>query len=143
MSTEPREKEIASCWSRAQESLLAAEELQKDGFHDFAASRAYYAAFYAASAVLLGMGLEFSKHSATLGAINLHFVKTGRIDKETGKNLRWLFELRGVGDYGLTVHVSADDAAKSIECARVIVASLASAGSQGGLGLNVAGTDPQ
>ncbi len=31
--------------------------------------------------------------------------------------MNWLFELRGVGDYGATIHVSRQDAEKAIEVA--------------------------
>lgn len=81
---------------------------------DFAASRAYYAAFYAATAALLCDELEFSKHSGVIAFIHREFVKTGRLDKKYGKDLNWLFELRGIGDYGATPHVSQRDAEKAI-----------------------------
>ena len=37
---------------KAAESLQAAQSLLKEGYHGFCASRAYYAMFYAAEAVL-------------------------------------------------------------------------------------------
>ena len=82
----------------------------------FAASRAYYAAFYAATALLLREGLEFGKHSV-IASIHQRFVKTGKLDKEQGKALNWLFELRGVGDYGVTAHVSREQFEEAIEAA--------------------------
>ena len=60
-------QEIAANLERAEQSIQAAKELAAKGYHDFAASRAYYAAFYAATAVLLNEGLDFSKHSPTRG----------------------------------------------------------------------------
>ncbi len=45
--------EIKANLMRAEESLAAARELFNGGHFDFVASRAYYAAFYAASALLL------------------------------------------------------------------------------------------
>ena len=36
---------------------------------------------------------------------------------EYGKDLNWLFELRGVGDYGATVHVSQEDVERAIGAA--------------------------
>jgi uncharacterized protein (UPF0332 family) len=39
------------------------------------------------------------------------------LDKRHGKDLNWLFELRGVGDYGATIHVSQQDAVRAIEIA--------------------------
>lgn len=111
------EREIAANLDRAEQSIQAAKELAASGFYDFAASRVYYAAFYAATAALLDEGLEFSKHSGVIASIHQRLVKTGKLDKEQGKELNWLFELRNVGDYGVTVHVSQQDAERAIRVA--------------------------
>ncbi|MFQ6036660.1 MAG: HEPN domain-containing protein [Sedimentisphaerales bacterium] len=111
------EREIDANLERAEKSVQAAKELAASGFYDFAASRAYYAAFYAASAALLDEGLEFSKHSGVIASVHQRLVKTGKLDKEEGKGLNWLFELRNVGDYGVTIHVSQQDAEKAIQVA--------------------------
>lgn len=110
--------EIAANLERAEQSLGAAQELTARGYYDFAASRAYYAAFYAATALLLPEGLEPSKHSGVIASVHQRFVKTGKLDNEQGKALNWLFELRGVGDYGVTKHVSRQDAEQAIQAAR-------------------------
>jgi len=102
---------------RAEASIRAAEELNVGDYYDFVASRAYYAVFYAATALLLCEELEFSKHSGVIASIHQRFVKTGKLDEKCGKDLNWLFELRGVGDYGATTHVSQQDAAKAIRAA--------------------------
>ena len=88
--------EIAANLERAEQSIKAARQLASGSFYDFGASRAYYAAFYAATALLLREGLEFGKHSGVIASIHQRFVKTGKLDKEQGKALNWLFELRGV-----------------------------------------------
>jgi len=111
------EQEIAANLERAEKSIQAAKELATSGFYDFAASRSYYAAFYAATAALLYEGLEFSKHSGVIASIHQRLVKTGKVDKEQGKELNWLFELRNVGDYGVTIHVSQQDTEKAIRVA--------------------------
>lgn len=111
------EREITANLERAQMSIEAAKELTASGFYDFAASRAYYAAFYAATAGLLYEELEFSKHSGVIASVHQRLVKTGKLDKEQGKDLNWLFELRNVGDYGVTVHVSQQDAERAIRVA--------------------------
>ena len=113
--TERSDQEIAAYLDRAVQSLRAARELAAKGFYDFAASRAYYAAFYAATALLLKEGMTFRKHSGVLTAIHQHFVKTGKLSKESGKALNWLFEVRGVGDYGGIAHVSEPEAERAIE----------------------------
>lgn len=109
--------EIKANLERARQAVQAAQELVESGYTDFAASRAYYAAFYAATALLLSEELSFGKHSAVLSFIHKDFVKTGKMSKEHGKNLNWLFELRGVGDYGVTFHVSQQDAKRAIQVA--------------------------
>ena len=49
-------REVVELWQRAQEALRATRTLLAAGFSDFAAARAYYVAFYAASALLLAEG---------------------------------------------------------------------------------------
>ena len=109
--------EIAANLQRAEQSIKAAQQLASGSYYDFAASRAYYAAFYASTAVLLGEGLEVSKHSAVIASIHQRFVKTGKLEKDQGKSLNWLFELRSVGDYGGMAHVSRPEVEQAIEAA--------------------------
>jgi uncharacterized protein (UPF0332 family) len=111
------EEEITANLERAETSIRAAKDLLAKDYYDFTASRAYYAAFYAATAVLLCEELEFGKHSGVIAFIHREFVKTGKLDKKYGQDLNWLFELRGVGDYGATIHVSQQDAEKAIKVA--------------------------
>jgi uncharacterized protein (UPF0332 family) len=49
-------------------------------------------------------------------------VKTGILPREYGQRLNWLFELRGVGDYGVALHVSKADAAEATAFAKEYVA---------------------
>jgi uncharacterized protein (UPF0332 family) len=49
---------IEALFTKARESLAAAQVLIKDGYYDFAASRAYYAMFYVASALLAVLELS-------------------------------------------------------------------------------------
>jgi uncharacterized protein (UPF0332 family) len=121
-----RQEEIKANMERAAESLAAAQELTARGYHDIAASRAYYAAFYAASAALLQASLETSKHSGVVALIHQHFVRTGLLPREHGRALNWLYELRGIGDYGLTVHVAEDEAICAIDLAERFVRAIKS-----------------
>jgi uncharacterized protein (UPF0332 family) len=116
--TESYEPEIVAKLERAEESVQAARVLMTAGHFDFAASRAYYAVFYAATAALLAEGLEFSTHRGMIATIHQKFVKTGKLDRQLGRDLNWLFELRNVGDYGEMRHVPPNDTAKAIEASR-------------------------
>lgn len=49
--------------------------------------------------------------------IHQHLVKTGRLDEKLRRNLNWIFGLRSIGDYGVTRHVSAQDAENAIKAA--------------------------
>ncbi len=112
-----RENEIVSNLERAETSLSAASELLGNDYFDFSVSRAYYAAFYAASALLLKEGIETRKHSGVVALIHQHFVKTKKLTVEQGKNLNWLFELRSIGDYGGVIHLSLEEAQRAIKVA--------------------------
>lgn len=116
-------EEIAANLERARVSIRAAKDMIEKEYYDIAASRAYYAAFYAASALLLQEDLNTSKHSGVIASIHRLYVKEGKLDKEQGKKLNWLFELRGVGDYGVSEHVSSGEAYKAIQVADEFVQS--------------------
>ena len=111
-------EEIVANLERADTNIQAADELLEKGYYDVSASRAYYAAFYAASALLLNEDIDTSKHSGVIALIHQHFVKTGQLDREQGRNLNWLFELRSVGDYGVSLHVTEDDARRAVLVAK-------------------------
>src|SRR6266516_3977808 len=64
-----------------------------------AISRAYYALFYAASAVLLEEGRTFRRHAGVKAAFNREIIRTGRLGKEHGELYNRLFDDRLEGDY--------------------------------------------
>jgi uncharacterized protein (UPF0332 family) len=118
------EEEISSNLERADTNLQVARELLEKEYYDVSASRAYYAAFYAASALLLNEEMDTSKHSGVIALIHQHFVKNGKLNKEQGKNLNWLFELRSVGDYGVSLHVNEQDAQRAVDIAEDFFAAV-------------------
>lgn len=121
---DPREREVEANLARAQSSLAAARVLLDAGHPDEAASRAYYAAFYAATAALLREGLDFGKHSGVIAAVHQRFVKTGRLEKSHGRSLNWLFELRSIGDCGETQHVPREEAERALAAAADFAAAV-------------------
>lgn len=121
--TAKKTEEIIANLERAETNLQAAKDLVEKKYFDISAARAYYSAFYAASALLLSEGIDTNKHSGVLALIHQHFVKTGKLSKEEGKNLNWLFEIRGVGDYGVSEHVDSDEANLSLKVAEKFLES--------------------
>jgi uncharacterized protein (UPF0332 family) len=116
--------EIRENLKRAEISIKAAKDMVEKEYYDIAASRAYYAAFYGASALLLKENIDTSKHSGVIASIHRLFVKEGKLDKEQGRNLQWLFDLRGVGDYSVFEHVSSAEAHKAIKVAEAFLESV-------------------
>jgi len=118
----------ADLWRRAAEALLTARH-DLAVSPDAAASRAYYAAFNAASALFALEGRSFTKHSAVEAAVHRDLVKAGRWAEELGKNYSFLAELRETGDYGGGQHVSRHEAEDAVEQAgRILDAVRAVAG---------------
>lgn len=68
----------ADLWERAQRSLATARMDLSAGDSDAAASRAYYAAFYAVSALFALEGKSYRKHSALDSAVHKELVHSGR-----------------------------------------------------------------
>ena len=100
---------------KASHAISAAELLLKESVPDFAASRAYYAMFYIAEALLGEKGLRYSKHSGVHAAYGEHFAKTKELDP---KFHRWLidaFDKRLEGDYGFDYSLKKEDVVKILE----------------------------
>ncbi|OGX04086.1 MAG: hypothetical protein A3G87_03780 [Omnitrophica bacterium RIFCSPLOWO2_12_FULL_50_11] len=104
--------------AKAAESIKAAELLLQAKQAEFAASRAYYAMFYIAEALLYEKGLKFKKHSAVHSAFGEKFSKTGILDAKFHKTLVQAFENRLISDYDVEAAIPAGDAVSMIEQAR-------------------------
>jgi uncharacterized protein (UPF0332 family) len=94
-------KEVQSLLGKADHALEVAESLYKQGFPQDAASRLYYAMFYAAQALLKSEGIEVVKHSAVESALGYHFAKTGKIDPKYHRMLINARKVREIIDYDI------------------------------------------
>ena len=97
--TEAKAQAVRHWWDRAHESLDAARRELAAGAYAFAVNRAYYALFYAVSALLLQEGHRFKKHSGVRVAFNREIIRTGRIERKFGDLYNELFDDRNAGDY--------------------------------------------
>jgi len=113
--------EVQALMGRPWETLRAAEALVRQGFPDDAASRAYYAAFYAASALHADQGRVFGRHTGVRASLHRDVVRNGLLDPKFGKDYDSLWNLRNVGDYGRTEHVSLDMSHRAVGKAREFV----------------------
>ena len=100
MKKEDLRANVVQYWfEKTEESLVSARSEHDAKRHLFAVNRAYYACFYAASAVLLKEGVVFKKHTGVRAAVHRNLVKTGRLDTSWGRFYDKVFENRQRGDY--------------------------------------------
>lgn len=108
-------QEVSGLLSKAERSIAAASTLLRTGDTDFAASRAYYAMFCAAEALLLSRGLSFSKHTGVHAAFGKHFAKSGEFHSKYHRWLLEAFAARIAGDYGADVVLVNTDVEETIQ----------------------------
>jgi uncharacterized protein (UPF0332 family) len=76
-SETPKAQAIRYWWTKATQSLSATRRELAAGDYALAVNRAYYALFYAVSALLLEEGHKFTKHSGVRAAFNRDIIKPG------------------------------------------------------------------
>lgn len=80
-----------------------------------AANRAYYALFHAARALLTELRVDAKTHAGTISRFGKHAIKTGLMEKEYGKLLNRVFNLRDKSDYQVTAVIEKDEVKEIVE----------------------------
>jgi len=105
-SEQPERRELVAQYiERAHIALRAAQINLDNGFYETVVNRAYYAVFYASSALLLTQNISRSKHSGVLAAFRQHFVRTGEIESEFSDSYGELLTERNASDYDIAFTV--------------------------------------
>lgn len=107
--------------AKAAESVIAAKLLFENALYDFSASRAYYAMFYIAQAMLIGEGLEFSKHAGVIASFGREFAKSRRVEPHFHQYLIEGQTIRSVGDYSTDIKVTRVQAETQIQHADAFI----------------------
>lgn len=102
-------------WQKAQEVLKEAKVLLDQQLPGGAISRAYYAAFHAATALLISKGLEVKSHQGLGKMFSLHFIKTGLMDSKFSRILSLAQKYREEADYNSEYVFTIDDAQKTYQ----------------------------
>ncbi|HEY3131474.1 MAG TPA: HEPN domain-containing protein [Acidobacteriota bacterium] len=113
---------------RGREALASAVHLLQGEYFSDAISRAYYAAFHFARALLFLKGLEPKTHHGVIQLLSLHFVRPGMLQENIADHLRRLETFRELSDYDAEAefgHVEAErrirDAEEFInECTKIL-----------------------
>jgi hypothetical protein len=105
------------------DALLAATALLDLGLHNDAVSRAYYAAFHYARALLLLDGLEPRTHRGMVSLLMEHYEKPGRLEAGAVSVLARLQTFRGLADYDARERIPKERAQSEVAAARAFVES--------------------
>jgi len=105
----------------AHEALHTAHYNLDGGYYGVAVNRAYYAFFYAATALLLTLDITRSKHAGVMAAFREHFVKTGDFPAEDSLAYGKAFESRNITDYEMLGKADLDQARAIVENAEQFI----------------------
>lgn len=109
---------------KAEAALRAARALADLGLWDDAVSRAYYAAYHAATAALFAAGLQARTHKGTHDLLFQHYVAPGKLARKTSKDLAALQRFREQADYSTAFRFDEETGGEEVERAARIVESI-------------------
>ena len=111
---------VPQYWEHAEAAINAARgTVQIDSAT--AANRAYYAAFYAVSALFAAEGKTFKRHAGVAAAVQRDLVNTGRWSKDIGTTYSQLATLRVAADYDIARFPSTEEAENAVRKAERIL----------------------
>lgn len=105
---------VAAEQAAAREALAEARLLRAHGHHRATVSRAYYAVFHAARALLMALGIQARSHDGLRRMLALHLVKSGLLPPDTAEILARLATKREDSDYATDLPVSAVEAEAAV-----------------------------
>jgi uncharacterized protein (UPF0332 family) len=117
-------EEIQALLRRARRFLQAAENQLRSGFPEDAASRAYYAMFTAAKAMILPWAPKVTRHELARKKFEEVFINTGRVERKFLTYLEVGLQSRHFADYetDLTYVVTPEEAEARLREATEFVA---------------------
>ena len=99
LTDEERKSIVVYRLEKADDAMVEAKDCISLGHWNLAASRLYYAAYYASSALLISACHAAKTHDGTISMIGRHYVRTGILTNENGALLARLQNMRHTGDY--------------------------------------------
>lgn len=114
-------EEVKLHLKKAHQKLQAAEVLLDNRLYADAVSRAYYAMFHAAKAVLLLTDVKPKTHVGVIKEFGLEFVSEGYVDELLGKSFSAARENREFADYDIHVEITEEEAKETINNAKSFV----------------------
>ena len=106
---------ISKGLERAKDALEDAKIMFREERFWVCVSRSYYAIFYCMQTLLFAKGLFTKTHKGVLNLFNLHYVKTGIIEKRYSEMARDAFADRQKADYDFDTDFTANEVAEVIQ----------------------------
>jgi uncharacterized protein (UPF0332 family) len=116
------EAESKALVTKARENIEAANLLAESGYIDVAVTRAYYAMFYCAQALLAKKEIVGSTHKRIISAFGKELVRTGEVPAALHRYLIEAQRERHLADYLVDSQLEAVDARETIGHAREMLA---------------------
>lgn len=110
--------------TRARETFNEVDILVKNELWNTAVNRLYYSCFYAVIALLANDDIEVLSHSGARQMFGLHFIKSGKIESESGRFLARLFDLRQTGDYDDFIDFDREKVTELLEPANQLISTI-------------------
>lgn len=107
--------------SAARDALRVAEAAILLGIRRDAMSRAYYAVFHAARALLLLEGLEPKTHAGVIRMLGEHLFRAGKLDAASLALITRLQAYRQASDYAYVFDVDTADVERELASAKALV----------------------
>jgi uncharacterized protein (UPF0332 family) len=123
MTSDQKRANIAAELTRGESSLRSAELLLAGGQYADAVSRAYYAAFHHARALILTLGAEAKTHTGVERLLQRDFVHGGALSPEVASLLSKLMTFRQNADYMAEYVFTETMAHEQVEGARTFVSA--------------------
>ena len=108
---------------KAEKKLNVAKKLLKSKDYEDAVSRAYYAVYHVAQALLLTEGQRAETHKGVVTLFGLLFVKTGKFSRNMGKHLANLKDDRESGDYEVFSFIDKETAETAVKEAKEFISA--------------------
>ena len=99
LTDEQRRDIVRYRMENAQKMLSEVESHRENGFYNTAVNRMYYACYYAATAMLISMGIEVKSHDGVRLNLGKYVVMEGWLSPDLGRFYSRLFSKRSTGDY--------------------------------------------
>ena len=109
---------------QAEESLDAAKSCLENGYYKDCVNRSYYSAFYAIKSVLAQGTIDFKRHKDVVAYFNKEYVATDKFDRELGRKLGTLKQIREKSDYDDFFIASKSKAEEQIATAEMLLSEI-------------------